>query len=313
MNKLGFLLLGLCVFRCSVSQSDWRTDGELLNSRAGAGAVTVMGKIYIVGGLQNPFTASQKNAEMVEAFNPVTNTCIETSGRIPTPRHLAGIATDHKNLIYVAGGADTHSNFHTALEVYDVEKDKWTKLANMPTSRQQTCAALVGDSLFVIGGDNGAQNPLTKYCFEVYVVSENKWVKKSNMELPVRNACAVVFDSKIYVIGGHELNGNGVLEYNPQTGKWTRKANMPTPRTDLAVELVDGKIYAIGGHPGVPVVEEYEPQTNSWRKMTNIPDGRCFHASAAVKNRIYLLGGANSRLSNKTHNFKTIESFTPHR
>lgn len=304
--------MALFVLKCAFSQNEWRSnEGKLLNARAFAGSVSVNDKIYIIGGVVNPYTSSNRNTDVVEEYNPSTKSCSIKAGRLPTMRHSFGLATDNKNLIYVVGGADMNSNYHSALEVYNVEKDEWVKLANMPTTRQQTCAALIGDSLYVIGGDNSVQNPMTKYCFEVYVVSQNRWIKKTNMETAVRNGCAVVFNSKVYVIGGHEPNGNVVLEYNPPNGKWIKKTNMPTPRTDLAVEVLNGKIYAIGGHPGIPAVEEYDPSTDSWKKMANMPTGRCFHSSAVANNRIFILGGANTQHSNQPTNFKTIESFMP--
>ncbi len=298
------------MLKCAEGQNGWRTgEGKLISARAFAGSVSVNDKVYIIGGVEDPYTSSNRNTDVVEEYNPSTKTSTEKEGRLPTMRHCFGIATDNKNLIYVVGGGIWNGGFSSSLEVYNVEKDEWVKLANMPTTRQQTCAALIGDSLYVIGGDNSVQNRLTKYCFEIYVVSQNKWIKKPNMETPVRNGCAVVFNSKIYVIGGHESGSNVVLEYNPRNGKWSRKANMPTPRTDLAVEVLNGKIYAIGGHPGIPAVEEYNPSNNSWKKMTGMPAGRCFHSSAVVNNRIYILGGG--RYSDQPNNFNSIESFSP--
>lgn len=304
--------MALCFFKCAVSQNGWKTnEGNLIKPRAFAGCVSVNDKIYIIGGVANPYTSINRDTEIVEEYNPKTKICTEKTGRLPTKRHCFSLVTDNTNLIYAIGGADMNSLYHSALEVYNVEKDRWTALANMPTPRQQTCAALFGDSLYVIGGDNSVKNPLTKYCFEVYVVSQNRWIKKPDLKFPVRNACAVVFQSKIYVIGGHDPNGNVVLEYNPQNGQWKRKTNMITPRTDLTVEVLNGKIYAIGGHPGIPVVEVYNPLTDTWKKLPDMPSGRSYHSSAVANNRIFVLGGNNTTHTKQPANFTTIESFLP--
>lgn len=310
MKNLGLFLLAICSFKCAMSQTGWKTnEGNLIKTRAFAGSVSVNGKIYIIGGVVNPYTNEGRDTEVIEEYDPKTRTCKEIASRIPTKRHCFSLVTDNTKLIYAVGGANMNSQYHSSLEVYNVERGEWKALADMPTPRQQTCAALVGDSLYVIGGDNGVKKPLTKYCFEVYVVSQNKWVKKPNLKTPVRNACAVVFQSKIYVIGGHDPNGNVVLEYNPKNGQWTRKNNMITPRTDLTAEVLNGKIYAIGGHPGIPAIEEYNPLTNTWKKLKNMPAGRCFHSSAVANNRIYIIGGNNTLFSGHANNFKTIESF----
>ncbi len=311
MKNIVLLILSLCVVKFAISQSEWRTDeGKLLRTRAFGSSTSVNNQIYIIGGVTNPYTNSAIDTDVVEEYDPLNKTCVEKVGRLPTMRHSFGIATDNKNLIYVVGGADMNSNYRSELEVYNVATDVWTKLKNMPTARQQTCAALIGDSLYVIGGDNNVENPKTKYCFEVYIISKDEWIKKTDMEISVRNACTVVFNSKIYVVGGHGA-GNVVLEYNPQNGSWTRKADMPTPRTDLAVELLNGKIYAIGGHPGISMVEEYDPLTDRWRKKANMPVRRCFHSSAIVNKRIYILGGMSTQNSSQSNNFKSIESFFP--
>jgi len=307
------ILLFLCFFmtQCAISQSEWKTDeGKLLQGRAFAGSASLHNKIYIIGGVINPYTDADQNTDIVEEYDPLNKTRIEKNGRMPTARHCFGIATDHHNSIYVAGGADWDGNYRAELEVYHVDTDKWTKLKSMPTPRQQTCAALIGDSLYVIGGDNSAGNPATRYCFEVYVISKNEWVAKPNMPIAARNACAVVFNKKIYVIGGHG-EGNKVLEYHPAKGSWAQKANMPTPRTDLAVELLNGKIYAIGGHPGIPAVEEYDPWTDLWKKKENMPAGRCFHSSAVFNHSIYILGGSTLYSDNQRGDFRNIESFMP--
>jgi N-acetylneuraminic acid mutarotase len=54
-------------------------------------------------------------------------------------------------MIYVFGGEGPQGTFREN-EMYDAGTDTWTTMAPMPTARHGLGAAVVGDTIYVIGG-----------------------------------------------------------------------------------------------------------------------------------------------------------------
>ena len=145
---------------------------------------------------------------------------------------------------------------------YDAIADRWQPRAPLPTPRNSMAAAVIGDSVYVIGGRTvrGGNTPVN----EVYVPWTDRWQRAAPMPKPVRTGkpapqgqsgiAAAVWKKKIYVFGGEwqldeETGGvySDVWEYDPREDKWRAVAAMPRPRHGLgAVALGDG-IYVVGG------------------------------------------------------------------
>ena len=146
---------------------------------------------------------------------------------------------------------------------YDVAADRWSPRAPLPTRRNSMAAAVIGDTIYVIGGRTvgGGNTPVN----EVYIPWTDRWQKARPMEKPANKAfpvgqsgiAAVVWRKKIYVFGGEwflddETGGvyADVWEYDPREDKWRAVAAMPRPRHGLgAVALEDG-VYVLGGASG---------------------------------------------------------------
>jgi len=271
----------------------WTTKADMPTPRWGLSTSVVDGKIYAIGGGQNPFGAL---LSQVEAYDPATDTWTKKAD-MPTGRcFLSTSVVDGK--IYAIGG-DTSANVDTStVEEYDPATDIWTRKADMPTSRTVLSTSVVNGKIYAIGGLKDPENsPFA--VVEEYDPSTDTWTQKADMPQARHGLSTSVLDGKIYAIGGStwESAVSTVEVYDPATESWTRKADMPTARGNLSTCVVNGKIYAIGGTPrsgwGVlSTLEEYNPVTDTWIIKPDMLTARCFVPTSVVAGKIYAIGGS---------------------
>jgi len=178
-------------------------------------------------------------------------------------------------------------------------------VAKLKTPRFGCAATVIGDDIYIIGGDShGALLPEV----ERYDVLENKVSKLTDKLIPRRYHTAESYDGKIYIIGGvHQWTRRSLLEeirnvecYDPATNEIKKLSPMPTPRKLPASVVHSGKIYVIGGSAVRPLVggrewyydtvEIYDIATDTWRTGSSMPTPR--QCDVVLKDgKIYAIGG----------------------
>lgn len=144
------------------SNNSWRKATDMPTPRnhvAGIGAIG--GKIYVIGGrIGSVFMASADNLDIVEAYDPGTDSWSAPRARMPTPRSGGGWGV-YNDKIYVGGGElrdDRMLGAVKALEAYDPARNLWTSLPPMPISRHGCSAGFIGSKLHFVGGDVTSSN-----------------------------------------------------------------------------------------------------------------------------------------------------------
>ena len=208
------------------------------------------------------------------------------------PTHRAYFSTAVvEDKIYLIGGTlfenDRDGPFGMSLvEVYDPQTNTWERVADMPTARTGTQAAVVAGKIYVLAGkasrDNQAVNFKTWKVVEMYDPHTDTWVRKQDMFLR-RSAFGIgVVAGKIYAIGGNIHPGDRKPEdprrvdlvevYDPATDTWAKRADMPTRRDGVEAGVIRDTLYAIGGSgwpqtwdggPFLGTIEVYEPRIQS--------------------------------------------------
>ena len=179
----------------------------------------------------------------------------------------------------------------------------WTEGAPMLNGRVMAASALLGDELYVLGGDAiaGPRSDTT-----IFDLKGNFWRSTSAMPAGVQQAAAAALDGRVYVSGGYKSNkahpeksggpSRSLWIFNPRIGTWVDGASMPAPRVGHGLVAVDDKLYAIGGKgPDAARVTAYDPAENKWSNTgAAIPAPRVEAAYVAVGNRIYVIGGLSA-------------------
>jgi N-acetylneuraminic acid mutarotase len=118
-----------------------------------AGAIN--GKIYVIGGRTgSAFIMTATNTNVVEEYDPATDTWSGPLQRMPTARSGGGYGTDGRR-IYCAGGEVTTSQLNgafRAVEAYEPATNTWTILPSMPIPRHGVAGAVIGTEFHLVSG-----------------------------------------------------------------------------------------------------------------------------------------------------------------
>jgi N-acetylneuraminic acid mutarotase len=115
----------------------------------------VNGKIYVIGGRTgHGFILSATNTDVVEEYNPVSDSWNVPKERMPTARSGGASGTDGRR-IYVAGGEVTTTELvgaFRAVEAYDPVTNSWMTLPSMPMPRHGVAGAVIGKRFHLVSG-----------------------------------------------------------------------------------------------------------------------------------------------------------------
>jgi len=186
-------------------KDNWISKSDMMTPRLALAACEANGRIYSIGGTPDWVSF----VSTVEEYDPKADKWIKKAN-MPTMRGgLAACTVNGK--IYAIGGSDEmkdgvfSANALSAVEEYDPKTDKWTRKADMPTTRSGLCAVAVNGKIYAIGGSrqlNGQLNIIST--LEEYDPDTDKWTKKADMP-GVRNVFgADSVNGKIYAIGGFD-------------------------------------------------------------------------------------------------------------
>jgi N-acetylneuraminic acid mutarotase len=128
----------------------WDVGIPMNTARSQFVAVVLDGLIYVIGG-----NYQGDDAFDVEIFDPTDGTTGAWREGTPLPerrRYMAGAVRQGE--IYVVGGRNLGGDYMDTMFVYDPETEEWVKVASMPTARGACRAAVVNDTIYVIGGQS---------------------------------------------------------------------------------------------------------------------------------------------------------------
>jgi N-acetylneuraminic acid mutarotase len=134
----------------------WRSRTSMPTPRNHATAGVVNGKVYVIGGrIAAAFIGVASNTDVVEEYDPASDTWGAVRARMPSPRSAMASGV-YNGKIYVTGGEGQTSvamMTFRALEAYDPAVNRWTVLPNMPISRHGLAGGVVGNRLHMVSGD----------------------------------------------------------------------------------------------------------------------------------------------------------------
>ncbi|MEP0707031.1 Kelch repeat-containing protein [Parvibaculum sp.] len=184
----------------------------------------------------------------------------------------------------------------------------------MTTGRAFAGGALIGNELYVIGGDSTA-GPRT--VAEIYDIRGDIWRAAPALPAGLQQFGVAEYGGKLYVSGGYEappaqrpefgtFGAEGAADaseeegdtartwsYDPRVGTWISLAAMPGARAGHGFIAVGDRIYALSGRGGgASRVWVYDPIENDWSATGDaMPSPRVSAAYVEVDGRIYVIGG----------------------
>jgi non-specific serine/threonine protein kinase len=288
----------------SVSSAAWKVLPGAPTARQQEGATKANGTLWVLGGL-----TSGTSTAKVEGYDPVIQTW--TAGPdLPLPLHHLMAVTYRSQLVVMGGWAPSGGDIEATVSkrVFELENGKWVELPPMLQPRAAGAAAVIGDKIFVTGGQANH-----KLVTDTEMFDGSKWTAVAPMPTLRDHLAAVSDGHDFYAIGGRDLSADknsGAFErYDPITNKWQELPALPTPRGGLGAALVGGQIVTAGGESPTGVfnnVEAYNLSSSTWSILPPMKTPRHGLVVLSVGNTLYAIDGAEA--PGHTHSTNTNES-----
>ena len=187
--------------------SAWTSKASMPTSRASTTAVVYNGEIYVFGGYYASAGGEQTRYDLVEAYNPATDTWRFVT-HMPKVLMSPAIAVVG-NLAYVISGASvSEGNLVSDVITYNFSSGTWTNTGYAPipnprVSTYSSAAPVVNGKIYLTGGIMGTPTaPVLSDNVDIYDTTANTWSRGPALPKPLHGHLAVVLDNSLYVIGG---------------------------------------------------------------------------------------------------------------
>jgi N-acetylneuraminic acid mutarotase len=178
------------------------------NERA-AGCVAVMNdKLYLFGGARG---AGNTVAD-ANVYDPAADAWQKLPDMPVRKEHCAAGAINGK--ITIAGGrTDSIEGFEPTTLEFDPANPGYTQKKAIPTPRGGCASAVVGDQLYLFGGEGDASNAAGVFPnVDAYDPATDSWRALPDLALPRHGFGAAVVDGLVYLPGGASREGGGAVD-----------------------------------------------------------------------------------------------------
>jgi len=201
--KIHFTILALVVF-ASLSQAQSASWAKFASAgfkdRYELTTSAVNGKIYAIGG-------GVPVSNLVQIYDPATDTWTTPQVQGQFTPHYGATAAMVNGKIFIFGGAEDQIDYADSVWIFDPSDNTWSSPSlsegnNTPfTTRSEPALAVLGDSVFVIGGSQGFG--LWVNTVEVYHITSRTWTTLNAIDSfnAQWTPSASVVGGKVYVIG----------------------------------------------------------------------------------------------------------------
>jgi N-acetylneuraminic acid mutarotase len=205
--------------------------------------------------------------------------------------------------VYVMGGFEQQSGATTAAtERYDIERNRWTRVRDMPVGLNHAAAVAYRGRVYVVGGYR-ARTGLRREVNTLYRYDPQKdrWSRLPSAPTARGALATAVLGGRLYAVGGAAAQHGALatLEiYDFGDRRWRTGPDMATPREHLAAATARGRFYALAGRAAgqgnFDLVEAYDPNTRRWSRVPAMRKPRGGIAAATVDGTIVVVGGEES-------------------
>ncbi len=189
----------------------------------------------------------------------------------------------------------------------------WETVKPMPEPRADFGAAVLGNTIYVVGGVDGYFRTLSTAL--AYDIGADAWRPIARLPQAVHHPAVVSDGERIYVIGG--LTGlasrpmDDVFAYDPQKDAWEQLGRLNDFRGASGAAALDGTVYVVGGVTTAgagDAFEYYDPARSGWNGLKPMPTPRTHLAAAGAAGKIFAIGGRRGSIA---RNLATTEAYDP--
>lgn len=190
---------------------------------------------------------------------------------------------------------------------------RWETASPMPFARSAFGAAVIGNTIYVVGGIDGYFRTLSSVV--AYDIGPDAWRALPRLPQAVHHPAVATDGEKLYVVGG--LTGlasrpiDDVYVFDPAKGAWEQIGRLNDFRGAAAAAWLDGRLYAMGGFSTAGPDDAFEyldAERGVWNGLQSMPTARGFLSAAALDGKIYAVGGRKGSLA---RNLGVNEAYDP--
>lgn len=234
---------GTDVMRAGVRLGAWTYGAPIPEPVDHAAAAASGGYVYVAGGrIENLVT------NKFWRYDVGNDVWVEMPS-MPIPRYGATMqAADDK--LYLIGGAVSHGNDATSMEIFDTTTEKWTVVPFALADEREGLASTVLDGLIVVIGGRDEQERNLNTC-DAFDPAVDRWMACSYLHQPRSDFGLSVVNSRLVAVGGDDLRQDQATQTmeisEPQIGGWLDGPWLPSPRHGMAQVTLGNVVWVIGG------------------------------------------------------------------
>lgn len=221
---------------------------------------------------------------------------------LPLPRSEMAWAVAMNGRMHLVGGYGEQRVDRSYHHVYDPQRDAWDQAALLPLGANHVGVAVIGDTLYAIGGFVEQNRKPHAECF-AWTGAENRWRRIAPLPQACGSVACVNLDGRLHGIGGAvgdtfdtKRSVDWHLVYDAQADRWSRAAPLPTARDHVGAVPAQGRIHVIGGrvdsfHTNSNLHHSYDARADKWTLRNPLPTARSGHGAVLVGSRIFVMGG----------------------
>ncbi|XP_056450154.1 kelch-like protein 13 isoform X3 [Gadus macrocephalus] len=228
------------------------------------------------------------------------------------------IRSDSGHLVTLGGVLRQQLVVSKELRLFDEKAHEWKALAPMDAPRYQHGIAVIGNFLYVVGGQSNYDTKGKTAVDTVfrYDPRYNKWMQVACLNEKRTFFHLSALKGHLYAVGGRNAAGElATVEcYNPRTNEWTYVAKMNEPHYGHAGTVYGGYMYISGGITHDTFQKElmcFDPDADKWTQKAPMTTVRGLHCMCTVADRLYVIGGNHFRGTSDYDDVLSCEYYSP--
>ncbi|XP_058041508.1 kelch-like protein 34 isoform X2 [Ahaetulla prasina] len=238
---------------------------------------TIGNFLYVLGGEMEDTQSDPilKVTNNVHRYDPRFNKWIQVTGMLEKRCQFSCCILE--NAIIAIGGQSEDKKLHSSVEIYDISKDRWTKLHDLPCKVHGHAGTVCKNTIYISGGKYMGQSNTSK---DMYALSnlEGEWRKQAPMSIArFGHKMATIRDSVFIFLGFYEPFSE-IEKYDPDQNQWTRLRPLVYDRYSYGLALVEETAILIGGKKWqdsqeIPTqdVVGYDIDNDCWEEICKTP------------------------------------------
>jgi N-acetylneuraminic acid mutarotase len=196
--------------------------------------------------------------------------------------------------IYVVGGFVPSGETTSAVERYNIGRDRWRRVASMPIAVNHPAVTSYRGRLYVYGGyTDSSFGPVTA-ALQRLDPGTGRWTLLPASPTPRAAAGLAAIDGKLYAVGGAAPGAvfDRLEVFDVSKRRWRTGPSMAVAREHIAATVAGGDVYVFGGRsPNLRTVERYRPGAGHWQRMPPLLTARSGIAAVTVEGKPVVFGG----------------------